>query len=126
MSGVPVSASLFLLFLATTLGITWWANRRTATAADWFTADRRLRGWQNGVAISGGHLAAASFVGVPGLVALAGMDGMLYAAGFEVGLVLVMVVVAEAVSGTGRYTLGDTLAMRLRQARSGWPWPPPP
>ena len=116
MSGVPVSVSLFLLFLATTLGITWWANRRTATAADWFTADRRLRGWQNGVAISGGHLAAASFVGVPGLVALAGMDGMLYAVGFEVGLVLVMVVVAEAVSGTGRYTLGDTLAMRLRQA----------
>jgi hypothetical protein len=117
--------SLFFFgFIALSLGLTYWAMRRARDATGFFVAGRRLTGWQNGLAISGDYMSAASFLGIAGLVSLFGYDGLLYSFGFIVGWVVIVLLVAEPLRNSGKYTLSDVMAFRLR-ARSGcftcWP-----
>ena len=106
---------IFLAILGVTLGITWWAARRTRTAADFYAADGRLTAAQNGFALAGDWMSAAAFLGFCGLAALYGMDGSLYAVGALVAFLTVLFLVAEPLRNTGRYTLGDVLAFRMRR-----------
>ena len=74
---------MFLLFVGATLGITYWAAKRTKTAKDFYTAGGGITGFQNGMAIAGDYMSAASFLGISGLVYLAGYDGLIYSIGFQ-------------------------------------------
>ena len=114
MSGSRLSIGLFGLFVVITLLITYFASRMTRTTAEYYAADHRMSAWQNGIAISGDYTSAASFLGVPGLIALAGLDGVLYVVGFLVALLFVLVVVAEQFRNAGRYTVADVLTQRLQ------------
>jgi cation/acetate symporter len=113
-SGSRLSIGLFGLFVVITLLITYFASRMTRTTAEYYAADHRMSAWQNGIAISGDYTSAASFLGVPGLIALAGLDGVLYVVGFLVALLFVLVVVAEQFRNAGRYTVADVLTQRLQ------------
>jgi cation/acetate symporter len=115
MSDRTISIVLFLAFVAVTLGITYWASKRTQTAADFYAAGRRITGWQNGIAISGDYMSAASFLGIAGLIALNGYDGFLYSVGFLVAWLVVLLLVAELLRNSGKYTMADVLAFRMRQ-----------
>ena len=115
MSGRTISLVLFAVFVLATLGITFWASRQTKTAADFYAAGRRIQGWQNGVAISGDYMSAASFLGIAGLISLYGYDGFLYSVGWLVAYLTVLVLVAEMLRNSGRYTMADVLAYRMRQ-----------
>ena len=108
-------ASLFFFgFIAFSLGLTYWSMRRARDATGFFVAGRRLTGWQNGLAISGDYMSAASFLGIAGLVSLFGYDGLLYSFGFIVGWVVIVLLVAEPLRNSGKYTLSDVMAFRLR------------
>jgi Na+(H+)/acetate symporter ActP len=111
----PAAVAWFLLFVAATLGITWWAARRTRSAEHFYTAGRSVTGLQNGLALAGDYMSAASFLGIAGLVALSGFDGLIYSIGFLVGWPVVMFLVAEPLRNLGRYTFADVVAYRLRQ-----------
>ena len=115
MSHQTLSLSLFVLFVVITLGITIWASRQTKTAADFYSAGRRITGWQNGVAISGDYMSAASFLGIAGLISLFGYDGFLYSVGWLVAYLTVLILVAELLRNSGKYTMADVLAYRMRQ-----------
>jgi cation/acetate symporter len=114
-SGRGISLVLFSVFVLATLGITYWASRQTRTASDFYAAGRRIQGWQNGVAISGDYMSAASFLGIAGLISLFGYDGFLYSVGWLVAYLTVLVLVAEMLRNSGRYTMADVLAFRMRQ-----------
>ena len=77
----PVAIAFFLVFIAVTLGITWWAARKTHSAESFYTAGRSISGLQNGLALAGDYMSAASFLGIAGLVALSGFDGLIYSTG---------------------------------------------
>jgi cation/acetate symporter len=115
MSDQALSLTLFTVFVLVTLGITIWASRQTKTAADFYAAGRRIHGWQNGVAISGDYMSAASFLGIAGLIALFGYDGFLYSVGWLVAYLTVLILVAELLRNSGKYTMADVLAFRMRQ-----------
>ncbi len=104
---------MFLLFVLITLGITWWAARRSQSAAAFFTASRRITGWQNGVAVAGDYMSAASFLGIAGLIAFYGYDGFMFSVGWLVAYLTVLLVVAEPLRNAGKYTMADVLAYRL-------------
>lgn len=106
---------LFLLIVGITIYITYWASQRNKSAADFYAAGRSLSGWQNGVAIAGDYLSAASFLGIAGLIALNGYDGFMYSVGWLVGYLIVLYVVAEPLRNSGKYTIADVLAYRLKQ-----------
>jgi len=112
-----VSASLvmFLAFIAITLGITAWASRRTGTTAEFYSAGRRITGFQNGWAVAGDYMSAASFLGIAGLIAFYGYDGFMYSVGWLVAYLTVLLLVAEPLRNTGRFTMADVLAFRLRR-----------
>src|SRR5919107_2141171 len=110
-----LSLTLFVVFVVLTLGITIWASRQTKTAADFYSAGRRITGWQNGVAISGDYMSAASFLGIAGLISLFGYDGFLYSVGWLVAYLTVLILVAELLRNSGKYTMADVLAYRMRQ-----------
>ena len=105
----------FLAFVALTLGITWWAARRTKTTEEFFAAGRRITGRQNGFALAGDYMSAASFLGIAGLVATSGFDGLIYSTGWLVGWPVVLFLIAEPLRNLGRYTFTDVLSFRLRQ-----------
>ena len=105
--------AMFLLFVLITLGITWWAARRSQSAAAFFTASRRITGWQNGVAVAGDYMSAASFLGIAGLIAFFGYDGFMFSVGWLVAYLTVLLVVAEPLRNAGKYTMADVLAYRL-------------
>jgi cation/acetate symporter len=105
----------FLLFIALSLGITVWAARRTRTADHFYTAGKRVTAWQNGLALAGDYMSAASFLGIAGLVAVSGFDGLIYSIGFLVGWPIVTFLIAEPLRNMGRYTFVDVVALRLRQ-----------
>ncbi|MCH6159565.1 solute symporter family protein [Streptomyces marispadix] len=107
--------TLFTLFVLLTLGITVWAGRRTKDATDFYAGGRQFSGLQNGLAISGDYMSAASFLGIAGAIALSGYDGFLYSIGFLVAWLVALVLVAEPLRNSGRYTMGDVLAFRMRQ-----------
>lgn len=106
--------AMFLAFVVATLGITYWAAGRSAGERAYFAAGRRITGWQNGLAISGDYMSAASFLGIAGLIAFHGYDGFMYSVGFLVAYLTVLLVVAEPLRNTGKYTMADVLAFRLR------------
>lgn len=111
-----MSASLvvFSIFVASTLGITYWAAKRSGGASAYFAAGRRITAWQNGFAVAGDFMSAASFLGLIGLIALQGFDGFLYSVGGFVAFVTILLVIAEPLRNIGKYTIGDVLAYRLR------------
>jgi cation/acetate symporter len=111
----PVAIACFFAFVAVTLGITYWAARRTRNAEHFYAAGRSVTGLQNGLALAGDYMSAASFLGIAGLVALSGFDGLLYSIGFLVGWPIVMFLIAEPLRNLGRYTFADVVAFRLRQ-----------
>src|SRR6202142_435644 len=104
---------LFLAFIAVTLGITAWASRLSGSSASYFAANRRVSAWQNGVAVAGDYMSAASFLGIAGLIAFFGYDGFMYSVGFLVAYLTVLLIVAEPLRNTGKYTMADMLAYRL-------------
>jgi cation/acetate symporter len=106
---------LFLIFVAITLAITVWASRQTKTATDFYAGGRTFSGFQNGMAISGDYMSAASFLGIAGIIALYGYDGFLYSIGFLVAWLVALLLVAEFLRNAGRYTMADVLAFRMRQ-----------
>jgi cation/acetate symporter len=115
--GTPtVSAvAFFLLIVALTLAVTWWAARRTRSTSEFFAAGRSVKAFENGLALAGDYMSAASFLGIAGLVALRGYDGMIYATGWLVGWPALMFLLAEPVRNLGKYTFADVVAFRLRQ-----------
>src|SRR5262245_24600003 len=109
------SLAMALAFVAVTLGITYWASRRTRTTAEFFSAGRRITGFQNGWAVAGDYMSAASFLGIAGLIAFYGYDGFMYSVGWLVAYLTVLLLVAEPLRNTGRFTMADVLAFRLRR-----------
>lgn len=105
----------FFLFVAGTLYITYWAAKRTRTTTEFYAAGRSITGFQNGLALAGDYMSAASFLGIAGLVALKGYDGLIYSVGFLVGWPIVMFLVAEQLRNLGKYTFADVVAYRLKQ-----------
>lgn len=110
---MTTALALFIFFVAITLGITWWAARKSQSAAAFFTANRRITGWQNGVAVAGDYMSAASFLGIAGLIAFFGYDGFMYSVGFLVAYLTVLLLIAEPLRNAGKYTMADVLAYRL-------------
>ncbi|MCX4968547.1 MULTISPECIES: cation acetate symporter [unclassified Streptomyces] len=107
--------TLFAVFVVATLFITVWAGRQTKSAADFYAGGRQFTGFQNGLAVSGDYMSAASFLGIAGAIALFGYDGFLYSIGFLVAWLVALLLVAEPLRNSGRYTMGDVLAYRMRQ-----------
>ncbi|MBM9466755.1 solute symporter family protein [Nakamurella leprariae] len=111
-----LTITLFAAFVAVTIGITIWASRQTRTAADYYAGGRSFSGFQNGLAIGGDYMSAASFLGIAGTIALYGYDGFLYSIGFLVAWLVALLLVAELMRNTGKYTMADVLSFRMRQA----------
>ncbi|MER8000555.1 cation acetate symporter [Streptomyces sp. NPDC095613] len=111
----PLIITLFALFVVATLVITVWAGRQTKNASDFYAGGRQFTGFQNGLAVSGDYMSAASFLGIAGAIALFGYDGFLYSIGFLVAWLVALLLVAEPLRNSGRYTMGDVLAYRMRQ-----------
>ncbi|HVJ16520.1 MAG TPA: sodium/solute symporter [Polyangiaceae bacterium] len=105
----------FLVFVGLTLGITYWAARRTKTTSEYFAAGSSITAGQNGFALAGDYMSAASFLGIAGLVSLSGFDGLIYSVGFLVGWPLVMFLIAEPLRNLGKYTFADVVAARLNE-----------
>jgi cation/acetate symporter len=110
-----VAIVLFLVFVLMTLVITFWAARRTKSAADFYAAGGGITGWQNGLAIAGDYMSAASFLGIAALVYANGYDGLIYSIGFLVGWPIVMFLMAERLRNLGKYTFSDVVSYRLEQ-----------
>jgi cation/acetate symporter len=104
--------AVFGVIIAITMAITWWAARTTHTTSEFYAAGRAVSGMQNGWAIAGDYLSAASFLGIAGLISLYGYDGFMYSVGFLVAYVTVLLVIAEPCRNIGKYTMGDILAFR--------------
>ena len=114
-SNNPLAILFFFLFIALTLGVTWWAARRTKTTEHFYAAGHSVTGFQNGLALAGDYMSAASFLGIAGLVALNGFDGLIYSTGWLVGWPIILFLIAEPLRNLGRYTFADVVAYRLRQ-----------
>jgi cation/acetate symporter len=106
---------MFLMFVTGTLFITYWAARRTRTAKEFYTAGGGITGFQNGLAISGDYMSAATFLGISGLVFLKGYDGLVYTVGFLVGWPFILFLMAEKLRNLGKYTFADVASYRLKQ-----------
>src|SRR5579863_743770 len=102
-----LTIAMFLAILAVTLAITWWAARRTRTTSEFYAAGGNLSARENGFALAGDWMSAAAFLGFSGLVSLYGMDGSLYAVAALAAFLVVLMLIAEPVRNTGRYTFGD-------------------
>jgi cation/acetate symporter len=106
---------MFFLFVAGTLGITYWASKRTKSASDFYTAGGGITGTQNGTAIAGDYMSAASFLGITGAVYLNGYDGLIFSIGFLVGWPVILFMISEQLRNLGKYTFADVTAYRLQQ-----------
>ncbi|XEC96740.1 cation acetate symporter [Paenibacillus tarimensis] len=107
----------FLAIIIGTLAITYSAAKRLVNTKDFYAAGHRLTGFQNGLAIAGDYMSAASFLGITGAIALFGFDGFLYSIGFLVSYLVILLVIAEPMHNLGRYTLGDSIAVRFKASR---------
>jgi cation/acetate symporter len=105
---------MFVVFILVTLGITFWASKRSTGSSAYFAAGRQIKAWQNGVAVAGDYMSAASFLGIAGLIAFFGYDGFMYSVGWLVAYLTVLLVVAEPLRNAGKYTMADVLAYRLK------------
>ena len=114
--GLNISAIvMFLAFVGATLVITYWAAKRTSTASDFYTAGGGITGFQNGLAIAGDYMSAASFLGISALVYANGYDGLIYSIGFLVGWPIILFMIAEKLRNLGKFTFADVASYRLRQ-----------
>src|SRR5256885_7354890 len=115
--GQPNSLAIgfFILFILITLGITYWAARRTRTTEHFYAAGRTISPGQNGFALAGDYMSAASFLGIAGLVSTTGFDGLIYSTGWLVGWPVVLFLIAEPLRNLGKYTFADVVALRLTQ-----------
>jgi cation/acetate symporter len=111
----PSAIGMFLLFVTATLFITYWAAKRTQSASDYYSAGGGITGFQNGLAIAGDYMSAASFLGISGLVYLSGYDGLIYSIGFLIGWPLMLFLIAERLRNLGKYTFADVASYRLEQ-----------
>src|SRR5256885_11293692 len=105
---------MFILFVGVTLVITSWAARRSSGANAFFAAGRQITAWQNGFAVAGDYMSAASFLGIAGIIAFQGYDGFLFSVGWLVAYLTVLLIVAEPLRNAGKYTMADVLAYRLQ------------
>ncbi|MEC1157192.1 solute symporter family protein [Cytobacillus horneckiae] len=112
-----IGLSLFVLIVAMTLVVTYWAAKRTNTTSEFYTAGGGLTGWQNGLAIAGDYLSAASFLGIAGAIALFGFDGFFYSIGYLVAYLVVLYIVAEPLRNLGKYTIADMINARFEQKK---------
>jgi cation/acetate symporter len=110
-----LAMGFFFAFIAVTLGITYWAARRTKTTEEFYAAGRTVSAGQNGFALAGDYMSAASFLGIAGLVSTTGFDGLIYSTGWLVGWPVVLFLIAEPLRNLGKYTFADVVAVRLRQ-----------
>lgn len=110
-----ITTVLFLAIVALTVAITFWASRQTSGSDDFYAGGRSFSGFQNGLAIGGDYMSAASFLGISGAIALYGYDGFLYSIGFLVAWLVALLLVAEMLRNSGRYTMADQLAYRMKQ-----------
>ncbi len=117
MSEQFLTTTLFLVVVGVTIGVTVWASRQTQTATDFYSGGRSFSGFQNGLAIGGDYMSAASFLGISGAIALYGYDGFLYSIGFLVAWLVALLLVAEMLRNAGRYTMADQLAFRMDQRK---------
>jgi cation/acetate symporter len=106
--------TMFLAFVSATLGITYWAAKRTKSTKDFYAAGGSITGFQNGLAIAGDFMSAASFLGISGLVFASGFDGLIYSIGFLVGWPIILFLLAERLRNLGKYTFADAVTYRLR------------
>ncbi len=104
---------MFVIFVGATLFITKWAAKQTTNTKDFYTAGGGISGFQNGLAIAGDYMSAASFLGISAMVFLSGFDGLLYSLGFMVGWPIVLFLVAERLRNLGKYNLSDVVSFRL-------------
>ncbi|HEX9563509.1 MAG TPA: sodium/solute symporter [Gemmatimonadaceae bacterium] len=111
-----VAMAFFFAFIAATLAITYWAARRTRTTEEYYAAGRTISAGQNGFALAGDYMSAASFLGIAGLVSTTGFDGLIYSTGWLVGWPVVLFLIAEPLRNLGKYTFADVVAARLQQA----------
>lgn len=109
--------SLFLAIVLVTLVITYFAAKRTKTTSEFYTAGSGLTGWQNGLAIAGDYMSAASFLGIAGMIAISGFDGFFYSIGYLVAYLVVLYLVAEPMRNLGKYTMADMIAARFNNKR---------
>ncbi|MBT6141401.1 MAG: cation acetate symporter [Nitrosomonadales bacterium] len=114
--GLNITAILmFVLFVSITIYITYWAAKKTQTAKSFYTAGGDITGFQNGLAISGDFMSAASFLGISGLVYLTGFDGLIYSIGFLIGWPIILLLIAEPLRNLGKYSFADVASFRLQQ-----------
>src|SRR4029077_4959008 len=109
------AVAFFLIIVALTLAVTYWASRRTRSAKEFYAAGRSISPLQNGLALAGDYMSAASFLGITGLVALRGYDGLIYATGWAGARPALMFLIAEPLRNLGKFTFADVVAFRLRQ-----------
>jgi len=107
-----ITISMFAVIIAITMGVVVWAAKQTKTASDFYAAGGGITGTQNGWAIAGDYMSAASFLGISGLISLYGYDGFMYSVGWLVAYITVLLIVAEPCRNAGKYTLGDILSFR--------------
>lgn len=116
MEGINITAvSMFGVFVVLTLGITYWAAKRVTGTRNFYSAGGNITGFQNGLAIAGDYMSAASFLGISGLVFSAGYDGLIYSIGFLVGWPIILLLIAEPLRNLGKFTFADVASYRLRQ-----------
>ena len=108
---------MFVVFVGATLCITYWASKRNKSAADYYAAGGKITGFQNGLAISGDYMSAASFLGISALVYTSGYDGLIYSIGFLVGWPIILFLIAERLRNLGKYTFADVASYRLGQTQ---------
>ncbi len=106
---------MFIGFVAITLVITYFSAKKATGSAAYFAAGRSIKGWQNGLAVAGDYMSAASFLGISGIICLKGYDGFMYSVGFLVAYLTVLLLVAEPLRNAGKYTMADLLAYRMKQ-----------
>lgn len=108
-----ISIIIFVGVIGLTLGITYWAAKQTTTASDFYTAGGSLTGWQNGMAIAGDYLSAASFLGIAGAISLNGFDGFYYSVGWLTAYLVVLFLIAEPLRNLGKFTMADMIGARF-------------
>ena len=108
---------MFLVFIAATMGITKWAAKRNTSTSDYYTAGGSITGFQNGMAIAGDYMSAASFLGISALVFASGYDGLIYSIGFLVGWPIILFLIAERLRNLGKFTFSDVASYRLGQTQ---------
>lgn len=113
----PIAIAIFLVFVAATLAVSYRASKRTSTSQDFYTAGGQITGAQNGLAISGDYMSAASFLGISGLVFIGGFDGLVFAIGALAGWPIMVFLLAKRVRNLGSYTFVDVVSMRLERTK---------